>query len=239
MKIHFLGTGHGVPEKDRYCSCSVVTVNSKLYVIDAGISLYSALVHNGYDPKDVNGIFITHMHGDHVSGLVEFIDLFSWAKSLREFNPSIFVPTLAGKLALGSLAQAMDQGREVQINVYAEGVVFEDENVKVTAFKTKHNAASHGFLLEAEGKRVYFTGDMIRDISDCPEFLYNEKTDLVICESAHNRLPEISDKFNSMKTEKIIINHIAPKHSLDEFSECKPLVNKPFILSYDGMTTEV
>lgn len=237
MKIQLLGTSHGLPEKDRFCSCSVVTVNGKHYVIDAGISLYSALIHNDCNPEDVSGIFITHMHGDHSSGLVEYVDLMSWTK--KDLKAEIFVPTLLGKLAVETLAYAMDLAREVDLKVYTEGLVFKDENVTVTAFKTKHNAASHGFLLEAEGKRVYFTGDMVKDISDCPEFVYNENTDLIICESAHNRLPDISEKLNSMKTKKIIINHIAPRHSISEFDECKPLMNKPFELAFDGMTVNI
>lgn len=61
MKISFLGTSDGYPEKDRYCSCTVVTVNSKHYVIDAGLALYSALIHNDLHPRDAGAIFITHM----------------------------------------------------------------------------------------------------------------------------------------------------------------------------------
>lgn len=237
MKIKLLGTSHGLPEKDRFCSCNVITVNGSHYVIDAGVSLFSILLHNGYDCEDVKGIFITHMHGDHASGLVEFVDLMSWGK--RCVKPEIFVPTVAGKLAIQMLAEAMDHAREIEMKVYTEGTVFEDENIRVTAFRTGHGEATFGFLVEAEGKKVYFTGDMKKDISDMPEFVYNEKTELIICESAHNCMPKIADKFNNMKTDRIVINHIAPKHSIAEFKEAKPLINKPFDLAFDGMEIEL
>lgn len=237
MKIKLIGTSHGFPEKDRFCSCSVVTVNGCHYVVDAGVSLYSMLLHNDYVCEDVKGVFITHMHGDHASGLVEMVNLMSWGK--REVRPEIFVPTVAGKLAIQMLSDAMDYAREVEMKVYSDGVVFEDENVKVTAYRTGHGVATFGFLIEAEGKRVYFSGDMKSDISDMPEFVYNEKTNLVICESAHNCMPKIADKFNAMKTDRIVINHIAPKHSIAEFEEAKPLVNKPFDLASDGMEIEI
>lgn len=238
MKIHFLGTSDGYPEQDRYCSCTVVTVGDKLYVIDAGLALYSALMHNGYAPKDVAGIFITHMHGDHASGLVEFTDLMTWGN--RDIlDPNIFVPTVQGKNAILGLTYAMDYSREVEIKVYGKGEIFNDGNVKVTAYKTEHGSACYGFLLEAEGKRVYFTGDMRGDIEDMPAFVYEENTDLIICESAHNCLPKIADKLNAMKTGKIIINHIASGHSVKEFNECKPMINKPFELAYDRMSIEL
>ncbi len=233
MKIKLIGTSHGLPEKDRFCSCSVITVNGSHYVIDAGVSLFSALLHNDYVCEDVKGIFITHMHADHSSGLVEFVDLMSWAKKL--VRPEIFVPTVAGKLAIQMLANAMDSGSEIEMKVYSEGTVFEDENIKVTAFRTAHGASTFGFLVEAEGKKVYFTGDMKGDISDMPEFVYDDETNLIICESAHNCLPKLAEKFNVMKTDRIVINHIAPKHSIAEFEEAKPLINKPFDLAFDGM----
>lgn len=237
MKIKLIGTSHGYPEKDRYCSCNVITVNNRNYVIDAGISLYSALLHNDYSPLDTDAIFITHMHGDHASGLIEYVDLMTWGRNVP--STGIYLPTVQGKLAILALAQAMDPGREVEIKVYSEGLVYADDNIRVTAYRTNHGPATFGFLVEGEGKRVYFSGDMSRDISDMPEFVYAEKTDLVICECAHNCMPAIADKFNAMKTGRIIMNHIAPSHSIKEFEEAKPLVAKPFDLAYDGMTIEL
>lgn len=239
MKIHFIGTSDGYPSTERNCSCTVVTVNGVQYVIDAGISLYTALLHNGYQPGGVGAVFITHMHGDHSSGLVEFADHKKWGSGRTELTDNIFLPTVAGKLAMEALAEAMDSGPDLNMKVYEEGLVFEDENVKVTAFRTEHGAATFGFLLEAEGKRVYFSGDMSRDIHDMPPFVYEEATDLIICESAHNCLPAIADKLNAMKTARLIINHLAPKHSFDEFDQCKPLMKKPFDMAFDGMVIEL
>ena len=39
MKITFLGTSHGVPAADRYCSCTMLEVNGAHYFIDAGAPL--------------------------------------------------------------------------------------------------------------------------------------------------------------------------------------------------------
>ena len=62
MKITFVGTSHGIAEKDRYCSCTVVTVKGKHYVIDAGAPIYDLLQRYGFRFEDVAGIFITHTH---------------------------------------------------------------------------------------------------------------------------------------------------------------------------------
>ena len=36
MKITFLGTSHGYPEKGRVVSCTMVETGGKIYIIDAG-----------------------------------------------------------------------------------------------------------------------------------------------------------------------------------------------------------
>lgn len=232
MRVHFIGTSHGVPEKDRYCSCAVITVNNKHYIIDAGVSLMSAILHNNMEPEDVGAVFITHMHGDHASGLAEFVDLLRW--HYKTLNPGIFLPSSQGKYALLNWVASMDGGREVEITAYEEGLIFEDENIRVTAYKTEHTNCSYGFLIEAENKKIYFTGDMRRDISDCPDVVYNTDTNLIVCEAAHNCLPQIADKLNAMKTKRIVINHVCPRHALQEFEDCKPLMKIPFEMAFDG-----
>lgn len=238
MTLRFIGTSDGYPEKDRKCSCTILTINGRHYVIDAGYSLYTALVQNDMLPQDVAAVFITHMHGDHSSGLIEYIAHMKWGRR-HQLSTDIFVPSQKGKYALEALAEVMDPGKDVDLKVYSEGVIYSDDNVKVTACRTLHGAETFGFLVEAEGKRIYFTGDMKGDISDMPTFVYEEKTDIIICESAHNKLFEIAHKLNKMQTNRIIVNHVAKKHSVDDFEKCKPLITKPFDLAYDGMVVSL
>lgn len=238
MDIQFIGTSDGYPEKERFCSCTAVTVNKKHYIVDAGISLYSMLLKYDMEPADTEAIFITHMHGDHTNGLVEYANMMTWGRG-TSLGTRIFLPTMIGKTALQNMIQAQDYGREVPLDVFAEGAVFEDENVKVTAYRTAHCDRSYGFLFETADKRVYFTGDISGSLTDLPEFLFKENTNAVICESAHNRLYEVSDILNSIKTDKLIINHIAKKHSIDDFAKCAPKINTEFVMAYDGMKTGI
>ena len=239
MRITFLGTSDGYPEKERYCSCTVVTVGGKHYVIDAGVSLVSAMLKNDLDPACAAGVFITHMHGDHTNGLIEYVNIAIWGNRYRPTGP-VYVPTKEGADALMNLARAMDhQKYEVSMHVFAEGLVFADENIRLTAFRNEHTPASFGFLLEAEGKKVFFTGDMNHEITDCPEFVYHEHTDLIICECAHNCLPELTDKLNAMQTDRFLINHVAKNHSEEEFYQAKPRIHVPFDLAFDGMIVDL
>jgi len=68
MKITFLGTSCGVPQKDRYCSATLVESGGRAYLVDAGAPVTELMRERGMTPCDLSAVFITHMHGDHVGG---------------------------------------------------------------------------------------------------------------------------------------------------------------------------
>ena len=40
------------------------------YIIDAGAPVMDCLLRRGFEPEKLKAVFITHMHGDHVNGLI-------------------------------------------------------------------------------------------------------------------------------------------------------------------------
>ena len=101
MKITFLGTSHGVPAADRYCSCTMLEVNGAHYFIDAGAPLIDLLLRRHVDLDSVRTIFTTHFHSDHVDGLVSFAGLCSW--SFKTTSPRIYVTEQKGMDAMKAL----------------------------------------------------------------------------------------------------------------------------------------
>ena len=78
MKLYFLGTSHGVPAGDRFCSCYVLEVGEKLYILDAGAPVSKLLLEQGKDMKNIKGLFLSHFHGDHMDGGVSLLTLCDW-----------------------------------------------------------------------------------------------------------------------------------------------------------------
>ena len=91
----------------------------------------------------------------------------------------------------------------------ANGVIFDDGNLRVTAIPVEHCANSHAFLLEAEGKRVVFTGDLKAGMTDYPAIITETDVDLVVTEGAHTRLnkPEVIEILGKSRTKKLIVSH--------------------------------
>lgn len=70
MKLNFLGSGSAwVDASENYHSNMLLTVNDKNLLIDCGSTIFEALKEQNISIKDINSIFVTHNHPDHIGGL--------------------------------------------------------------------------------------------------------------------------------------------------------------------------
>lgn len=217
MKITFLGTSHGYAEKGHFTSGNLIEIPGASYIIDAGAPLESLLVNLDKDPRDVRGIFITHMHADHIGNLHSLTEPFT---RFRYNDKCVcFLPEKEGLDAYLAWMKALHTDIEklqqtVAFRITEEGVIYEQNGLKVTAIPTRH--LQHGafpafaYMLEHEGRRILFTGDMDMDFPEYEEVLGDREYDLVVCEMAHARLENVWEKLAKTKTKKMIINHTWP-----------------------------
>lgn len=215
MRITFIGTSHGVPEPNRKCSCTLIEIGDRKYLIDVGTDPIPELVKRGIHPNQVNAIFVTHTHGDHINGLVPFINLLSW--HYLEANPQIFLPEIHIVDALRTwLTAEHDTLREdIRFTEIHEGIIFDDGVLRLTAFKTGHIENAYAFLWEAEGKRVLFTGDMKhRDgpTADYARFTADGHFDLVVAECAHFDAMLYLDPIRKNPPDHFCFNHYSGRH---------------------------
>ena len=69
MRLTLMGTAHGYQTYCRFVSSSLLEVNGRMYLIDAGPPADGLIIRQGKDVKRLNGVFITHMHEDHAGSL--------------------------------------------------------------------------------------------------------------------------------------------------------------------------
>lgn len=235
MKITFLGSSHGVPEANRRCSCALIEVSGRYYFIDMGMMAIDDLRTKGISIDDVKGIFITHMHGDHINGLIDFVDLITWY--FKTADPVIFLPDLHGaKLITDWISYLHTPKRDLHYEEIKEGLIFDDGFLKVTAIGTQHISKSYAFLLEADGKHVLFTGDLKHPTVDFPKLPHDLDLDLLVCEGAHFPATEYTPVLMEYSIKKICVNHHAPRHnfSISQFTQdMKEMA--PVITANDGM----
>ncbi len=238
MKILFAGTSHGAPEKNAFCTSTMLLIGGKIYIIDAGAPISPILVNNDLKHSDVRGVFITHEHGDHTEGIVEFCDQVTWY--YKEAHPKLFFPEEKIIPILSNWLSVMlpNNKCELEMSVYSEGVVYEDENVKISARKTDHLEYAYSFLVEAEGKRILLTGDMAYNYPDFLRITGGEEYDLVICESAHFDPGTPDEIFTQIKTKRMLVNHISPKkrHGMEAIMQ---KVSYDMSYAHDGLIVEL
>ncbi len=207
MRITIVGSSHGVPEAHRKCSCIMIEVGRNIYFVDMGTSGMDALRNRNLPVDSVKGIFITHMHGDHIHGLVPFVDLITWY--FKSCDPDIYMPDPEAGKILCSWLQASEVGplRDIRFHGIEPGVLFDDGVIKLTAVGTQHCQKSFAFFLEAEGKRVLFTGDLRNPGIDFPAEAADKPLDLVVCESAHFEATDYLPVFEKCDIRQVCVTH--------------------------------
>jgi ribonuclease BN (tRNA processing enzyme) len=258
MKITFLGTSHGITEKNQFCSSALISTGGKHYLVDAGAPVLTLLKNHDIPLTDVAGVFITHSHHDHFMGLCTLTQQINEFSQFEGVSFPVFVPDaedyhrmfafIFGDPAFhGRLAYTVYGG---MTNPSGDGtrripaVIFDDGNLKVTAIPVDHYKNAHAFLLEAEGKRVVFTGDLLTDMPDYPKVITETETDLVVTEGAHTRLnkPAVMELLKSSRTQTLVISHRYDQFNTDEMvAELVAYTKDKFetVLAYDGMILNV
>ncbi len=72
MEFHFLGTGAGVPAKQRNVSALAIRFlqnKGEVWLFDCGEATQHQLLRSPLTLTSISTIFITHLHGDHLLGL--------------------------------------------------------------------------------------------------------------------------------------------------------------------------
>ena len=243
MKIVFFGASHGVPEPNRRCSCTMIEIGEARYFIDMGTQATEQLMTRGIPMDAVKTVFVSHMHGDHTDGLISFIDLCNW--KFTATHPVFYLPadTERIKAAIGEwLACNGNKMREFEFHQVQEGALYDDGVLKVTAYRTLHTAESYCYLIEAEGKRVFFSGDMCHrgPQNDFPTCIFEKPLDLAICEAAHFCATEYLPLFKGQHhLKKLCFNHYSDRF-LSSVLEMKELLPEfPVLRAFDGLEITV
>ena len=243
MRIRFLGTSHGVPEPGRRCACTMVEIGQKKYVFDMGLQLMEELMDLNIHPDEITAVFFTHMHGDHLDGLVNFTDLCSWY--FKDADPDIYLPKLEAVPVLRDWLHVIGSSlrEDIRFSQVEAGTFYDDGILKVTAIRTQHTESSYAFVLEAEGKTVVLTGDMKHQdgpVVEYPYFVPDRQADLVVCEAAHFSALLYEEAFRMNPPKKVFFTHYSKRYMagiLELTEHLKDTV--PIIMAMDHMETEV
>lgn len=242
MKLTFLGTSHGVPAADRYCQSILAETENYGYIIDAGAPVFDCLLRQKVDINKIRAVFITHMHNDHIDYLFGLISIACWYYTDMRFD--VFLPEQKGidvitaylQLTLGDAS--LFPNDRIRLRLMGEGQVYQDGEMKVTAFPTGHLQAqrrpAYGYLLESGGKRVYVSGDLDGEKIDYPAFLEEEPVDAFVVECAHFPAGRLVERLVSCRAKQVLPVHVWPLEKYDILKQAESSLPFPMMYPADG-----
>jgi ribonuclease Z len=194
MEICFLGTGAPWPDPQRGSSAILVDVGRARILLDCGRACVQQMARLQIDPASITHCFLTHGHYDHVADYALLV-LTSWRFG-RHHRLEVYGPpgTQAMSDALFQGAYKIDiaarqslkkadaeQGININVTEMREGAIAEGEEWRIRAVEVAHwpIPLSLGFLIEGDGKRIFFTGDTspcdaVRDAAGGVDLLIHE-----------------------------------------------------------------
>lgn len=146
-----LGTASAIPAHGRHLSACALEREGRVWLFDCGEGTQYQLLRAGLKRSRIDGIFISHFHGDHLYGLM---GLMATMALLRREEPMAIV----APRGIQSILEAMP-GAEPDLLPFAidfveldEGfghdIVFEDDEFTVTARPLEHRTFAMGFRFE-------------------------------------------------------------------------------------------
>ncbi len=147
MEIIFLGTSAGTPTKKRNVSSILIRRKSDYLLFDVGEATQRQLIKTGIGLRRKIKIFISHMHGDHVVGLLSLLQSYSLLK--REDPLEIYGPNGISEFIMRNISMLkFTPTYPILIQVLKEGVIMEAKEYIIRATKADHSVETYAFSIE-------------------------------------------------------------------------------------------
>lgn len=149
-----LGTGGTLPLPNRALSSLYVRVKGHAMLIDCGEGTQVGIRRLGWGFRCLDGVILTHFHGDHCTGLAGL--LLSMEKAGREETFMIYGPAGLKKVVEGLCVIVPKLSFPVLLQEYSpSGLEFEMIGLKIHAFPVHHGVPCFGFRMELPRSPVF------------------------------------------------------------------------------------
>ncbi|MEN9206950.1 MAG: ribonuclease Z [Gloeomargarita sp. GMQP_bins_120] len=175
MEITFLGTSSGVPTRSRNVSSVALKLpqRAEVWLFDCGEGTQHQFLRSDLRISQIRRIFITHMHGDHIFGLMGL--LASCGLSGDNHAVDVYGPAeLQGYIRACLRYSQMRFGFPVRVHPVAPGLVYEDEEFQVTCAPLKHRVPAFGYRVSERDRPGEFNVAKAQQLGIPPGPVYGQ-----------------------------------------------------------------
>lgn len=271
FRVTLIGTGVPPVDPNRMGSAVLVEAGKHKLLFDVGRGASINIKRHGLNLASVTRVFLTHLHGDHVTGLPDF-----WLSSYHRNNGKRAEPLpITGPVGVAYMVSNLEVAyRDVMkswlsyakpgfdvTEISAEGAVFEEDDLRVTAFKVNHGTdPAYGYKIDYKGRSTVISGDtgysenliqyskgtdlLIHGIFD---FEPTDSNEITISKATLERLkvvhtvPEDAAKvFNAVAPKMAVAYHLSPALDSERLNKkITGIYSGVFIIGEDLMTFEI
>ncbi|SFD52175.1 RNAse Z [Lentibacillus persicus] len=206
MELLFLGTGSGVPSKERNVSSIALKLLQKqnsIWLFDCGEATQHQILHTNIKPRKVTKIFITHMHGDHIFGLPGFLSSRSFqggTDPLTIYGPEGIKEFVETSLSVSGSTLTY----QLSIIEFTEGELFEDDQFTVFCKKLEHGMPSYGFKIKEKDKPGKLLVDKLKNAGVEPGPIYRQIKQSDVVQTDDGRIIHRDDYLGPVKKGRIV-----------------------------------
>lgn len=174
MKVIILGNNSALPAFGRHPTAQMVSVFGEDILLDCGESTQVQMQRHGVRWRNLNHIFISHLHGDHyfgLPGLVNSMSLLGRVAPLHLYAPAPIEQMLEDimkwsdtELSYPLYFHPLQEGSELLVD---------NNTFKVTSFPVEHRIPCHGFLIESKNRGRKILPVQCRDY-EVPRYYYDK-----------------------------------------------------------------
>ena len=161
MKLTFLGTGAGSPSLTRNVSALGLQwpQRASLWLFDAGEGTQQQVLKSPLKLSQLEQVYVTHLHGDHVFGLPGLLASRSSAQDIQTpvtiFGPPGLEDWLRSTLRVTSTGLKFP----LLFETVSDGLLYEDDTREVVCRRLNHRIASYGYAVREKPRPGTFDAE--------------------------------------------------------------------------------
>jgi ribonuclease Z len=167
FSVTVLGSSSALPTSQRFPSAHVLNAHERLFLIDCAEGTQIQLRRFRQKFSRIDNIFISHLHGDHVLGLVGLISTFNLLG--RKSNLTIHAHAPLQTILKQNLDFFIN---DIQFNVdfkaldtKRSSLIFDDGIISVESIPLKHRIHSNGFIFREAPKPANIRKELVERYS--------------------------------------------------------------------------
>jgi ribonuclease Z len=175
VDITFLGTSSGVPTKARNVSSVVLRLpqRAEAWLFDCGEGTQHQLLRSDIKTSQIRRIFVTHLHGDHIFGLMGLLASCGLAGNVEAMD--IYAPPgLESYLNACTKYSHTHFTYPIKVHTIQTGIIYEDSDFMVSCLPLKHKVTAFGYRVTEKDRPGTFNLEKAKALGIPPGPLYGQ-----------------------------------------------------------------